>query len=267
MSSTAELQKEDSARSDSASTSKDVNVAPLSKSDENTPPPAQKTDQENHLAVDLATLKLSDDNVASEKGKDTPVNTASDGEFFSDEELEHPVKVNENTNTKLTAETASKSGDASSASIEDNEGATTSKGDEEQASYPIKAKENTDPKLTAETSLNTEDASSASVKEEEATTSKGDEELASHPTKANENTNSNLTYEAASKPEDANTAPTQTNGKATASEGRNITTAINISADETATPRLAAYIKLHNDVSPPYPTYPPYPPANRPFSR
>jgi hypothetical protein len=218
------------------------------------PPPAKKIDEEKHLAADLATLKLSDQKVASEKGKDTPVNTASDEEFFSDEETEqHPVEADEYTDTKLTAETPLNAEDVSGASIKEKESAITSEGDEEQVSYPIKAKENTNPKLTPETPNNAEDVSSASVKvEDKTTTSKGDEELASHPIETNENTNSNLTYEAASKPEDASTASTQTNGKATASEGNNT---INIPEDETATPRLAAYIKLHNDVSSPSPPY------------
>jgi hypothetical protein len=218
------------------------------------PPPAKKIDEEKHLAADLATLKLSDQKVASEKGKDTPINTASDEEFFSDEETEqHPVEADEYTDTKLTAETPLNAEDVSGASIKEKESAITSEGDEEQVSYPIKAKENTNPKLTPETPNNAEDVSSASVKvEDKTTTSKGDEELASHPIETNENTNSNLTYEAASKPEDASTASTQTNGKATASEGNNT---INIPEDETATPRLAAYIKLHNDVSSPSPPY------------
>lgn len=201
MSSTTEHQNETPPRSDSVSPSKDGDNAHLNKSHDGMPPAPKPAKDVFDIATEFATSRLG--NLTFEEGKETVANKASDEEFFSDEEVEHPVKVGENTDPKLTAGTASNSENASGASTKKNEEATTSQGDQE-VSHRIKANENIKPKLTSET---------------------------------------------ASKPEDTSSATSKKNEEVTTPESNDTTT--DVPRDETATPRLAAYIKLHNDVSPP----------------
>jgi hypothetical protein len=287
MSSTTEHQKETPPRSDSVSPSKDDDGTHLSKPQDGLPSPAKQTGSaKNELASQLAALKVADENVASDIEEKKAVNNSGDDEFFSDEEAEqpveideytatpsksdqdqvsHPVKVDENTNPKLPLEIAPKLENPGSASMERDEETTTSKSGEEQVSHPIEANENTKPKFVTETARKLEVTSNVSVRqtEEDATTSKSEEEQASHQTKVNENTkpkhsleiapnledtisvpSSKLTYEAAPKPEAAGTASANTT-----KEANSDTITPDVPTDETDTPRLSAYIKLHNDVS------------------
>jgi hypothetical protein len=305
MSSTTEHQKEIPPRSDSISPSKDDGDAPLSESHDNMASPAKQTGSaKNELATQLAALKVTDENVASEKLEDNAVDKAcDDDEFFSDEEAEqeqeYPVKVDENTHPKLTAETALKPEDAGGVSVKENEEATTTpksdeqqvsqtieinpkfatetarekevtssvsakqteeatttttskSDDEEQVSHPVKkVDENANSKLPLDIAPNLEDTIGASVeKDEEATTaSKSEEEQAGHQIKVDENVNlGKLTYEAVPKPEDTGSASAKTTEEFTASNSDSAVPAV--PTDETATPRLSTYIKLHNDVSP-----------------
>ena len=71
----------------------------------------------------------------------------------------------------------------------------------------------------------------------------------SHGIKANENINPKLTSETTPKLEDTSCTTSKKNEEVTTPESNDTTT--DVPRDETATPRLAAYIKLHNDVSPP----------------
>jgi hypothetical protein len=202
MSSTTEQQKEIPPRGDSVSPSKDDASAALAKSYDGMPPPAVKTSKrESDLPTELATLKLADNNVTSEKGKDSDVNKASDEEFFSDEEAEHQVEADENTAPKFKAETILKSESTINASTKKEGEVTAPKSNEEQVSHPIKVDENTSHKLTSETAPKLEDASITPTKNDETTTAKSDTTIAA------------------------------------------------VLTDETATPRLSAYINLHNDVS------------------
>jgi hypothetical protein len=289
MSSTTEHQKETPSRSDSVSPTKDDDGTHLSKPDDGMPSPAKQTGSaKNELASQLAALKVTDKNANFDIEEEKAVDKTSDDEFFSDEEaelpvevdentatpspfksdqdqVEHPVKVDETTYPKLPLDTAPKLENAGSASMERDEETTTSKSGEEQASHSIEANENTKPKFATETARKLEVTSNVSVRQTEvdATTSKSEEEQASHQTKVNENTkpkhsleiapnledtisvpNSKLTYEAAPKPEAAGSASAKTT-----KEVNSDTITPDVPTDETDTPRLSAYIKLHNDVS------------------
>ena len=204
MSPTAEQQKEDNMRNDSVSTGKDLDDAPLSEPDNIMPPPARKTDNDG-LATDLANLKPADGNVASGVAKEKAVDKSGD-----EEQVSRPIKVDENIDPKLTAETAPKPEGASSASTKNSEEVTTSRSEKAQVSHPIKVNVIADPLLTVATAPKPKDESSAPTKKgKESTTSKTD------------------------------------------------TTTNSVPTDEKNTPRLTAYIKLHNDVSRPKQTLTP----------
>lgn len=204
MSSTAEPKQDDALRNDSVSISKDLHDAPLIKLDNTMPPPARKTDNDG-LATDLANLKPAEGNVASGVAKEKAVDKS---------------------------------------------------GDEEQVSCPIKVDENIDPKLTAETAPKPEGARSASAKNsEEVTTSKSEKDQVSHPIKVNVIADPLLTVATAPKPKDESSAPTKKGKESTTS--KTDTTTNSVPTDEKNTPRLTAYIKLHNDVSRPKQTLTP----------
>ena len=299
MSSTTEHQKEAPPRSDSVSPSKDVDTAHLSERHDGIPSPVKQTGSaKNELATQLAALKVANENFASDIEEKKVVDKASDEEFFSDEEAEqpveideniapspfksdqdqlsHPVKVDENTCPKLPLDLAPKLENAGSGSTKKDEEAVASKIEEGQVSHRIKVDENIKPKSPTETARKLEVTSSVSTRQtERATSSRSEEEPVSHQTKANENinpklplgiaphlgdaidvSNSKLTYEAASKPETASGASANATKEANSDT---ITPAV--PTDETDTPRLSAYIKLHNEVSslPHIPTPPPPP--------
>ena len=159
-------------------------------------------------------------------------------------------------NPKFATETAREKEVTSSVSAKQTEEATTtttSKGDdEEQVSRPVKkVDENANSKLPLDIAPSLEDTIGASVeKDEEATTaSKSEEEQAGHQIKVDENVNlGKLTYEAVPKPEDTGSTSAKTTEEFTASNSDSAVPAV--PRDETATPRLSTYIKLHNDVSP-----------------
>lgn len=305
MSSTTEHQKETPPRSDSISPSKDDGGTPLSESHDSTPPPAKQTGSaKNKLATQLAALKVADENATSEMEEENVVDKANDDdEFFSDEEAEqeqeHPVKVDENTDPKSAAETVLKQEEAGGVSVKENEEATpsktveeqisqtieinpklatetarklevtssvftkqieetttTSKGDDgEQVSHPVKkVDENTHPKLPLEIAPNLEETIGVPVeKNDEASASKSEGEQEEHRIKVDQSVNlGKLTYEAAPKPEDTGSASAKTTEEFNASNSDSAVPSI--PTDETATPRLSAYIKLHNDVSPIHPS-------------
>ena len=180
---------------------------------------------------------------SSVSAKETEEATTSKGD--GEGQVSHPVKkVDENADPKLLLEIAPNLEDTIGVSVKttEEEATTTSKGEEEQASHQIrKVDDNTNPKLPLEIAPNLKDTIGASVKK--AATSKSEE------SQVDQNVNlGKLTYEAAPKPEDTGSASAKTTEEFAASNSDS-TTISAVPTDETATPRLSAYIKLHNDVS------------------
>jgi hypothetical protein len=183
------------------------------------------------------------DSVSASKDVDSAHSNASD-----EETMPSPAKKTDDdkhmatalASLKLAAEKVAASGvvkdDAASSKSSDEEFFS-----DEEVEHSVGVDEKTDLKLADETA---NDASSASAKKnEEAATSKSHGEQVSHPVKADENTIPKLTAQTAPKPVSA-----KTNDEASASKVDTATYTA-VPTDETATPRLSAYINLHNDVS------------------